>query len=274
MGVRVIAGFLLVVAVLALTLFAPPYLLPIVIALVSALAVQELLWTTGFVRKKRHLVAALVMAILIPPWVYFGSYERGAVLMLFLFVFFLFLEGITGSKDMSFEKISGIIFAATIVPYFLSSMLRLMALPIGKLNLLFMFITAFGSDAMALFAGMLFGKHKLAPDISPKKTVEGAIGGLVMSPVLLVIFSFVLGRMYGLETNYLLLVVYGFSGAFVSQIGDLAMSFIKRQYHIKDFGELIPGHGGILDRFDSVLFAAPFLEILFFLAPVFTMPVA
>ena len=114
------------------------------------------------------------------------------------------------------------------------------------------FITAFGTDSMAYFAGYAFGKHKLAPKISPKKTIEGSIGGILGS----VLFSAVFG--YFVVPGLLIhCIVIGVLGGIVSQLGDLTASIFKRKMGIKDFGNLIPGHGGILDRFDSVLFTAP-----------------
>lgn len=113
-------------------------------------------------------------------------------------------------------------------------------------------ITAFGTDTMAYFTGYAFGKHKLYPKISPKKTIEGSIGGILGS----VIFSGLFG--YFVVSDILLhCIILGVLGGVISQFGDLTASIFKRKMGIKDYGKLIPGHGGILDRFDSVLFTAP-----------------
>lgn len=114
------------------------------------------------------------------------------------------------------------------------------------------FLTAFGTDSMAYFTGYLIGKHKLAPKISPKKTIEGSVGGILGSVVLCGLFGyFVIPRIL------LHCIVIGVLGGVISQFGDLTASIFKRKMGIKDYGNLIPGHGGILDRFDSVLFTAP-----------------
>ncbi len=114
------------------------------------------------------------------------------------------------------------------------------------------FITAFGTDTMAYFTGFAIGKHKLAPSISPKKTVEGSIGGIVGSILLSGIFG------YFLVPDLLFhCMVIGAIGGVISQLGDLTASIFKRKMGIKDYGNLIPGHGGVLDRIDSVLFTAP-----------------
>ena len=128
-------------------------------------------------------------------------------------------------------------------------------------------VTAFTSDAFALFAGMLFGRHKLAPALSPKKTVEGAVGGLVGAVVCTMLYGVLIHTAFGVQANYLSLAVYGAVGSVFSQLGDLSFSYIKRQYQIKDFGNIFPGHGGVLDRFDSVIFCAPLIEVLCALLP-------
>ena len=115
------------------------------------------------------------------------------------------------------------------------------------------------SLAFAYIIGMLFGKHKLIPNVSPKKSVEGAIGGVIGCVVINVIISAIVAKNTGLYVNYINLVIMLILASIVSQFGDLAASCIKRDENIKDFGNIMPGHGGILDRCDSVLFVAPFM---------------
>ena len=129
----------------------------------------------------------------------------------------------------------------------------------GKLLVWLAFIAAFGCDTGAYFAGITFGKHKLIPTLSPKKTIEGSIGGIVTATVLALLYGWWLQRSFTMDgVNILLLCgLTGFFGSFLAQIGDLAASAMKRLTGIKDFGKLIPGHGGVLDRFDSVILTAP-----------------
>jgi phosphatidate cytidylyltransferase len=131
----------------------------------------------------------------------------------------------------------------------------------------FAFIAAWVTDSCALITGLLFGKHKLLPSVSPKKTIEGAVGGVLGAGLLGFLYSLI-ARHFVLTDNNLSLIfaVVCMVGALLSIIGDLAASAIKRNYEIKDYGTLIPGHGGIMDRFDSVIFTAPmiyFLVIIF-----------
>ena len=124
-----------------------------------------------------------------------------------------------------------------------------------KMTLL-VFISSWACDTCAYFSGKALGKHKLAPVLSPKKSIEGSVGGVIGSAVLGVVFAFV----FGFEP-WIIAVLCGAGGA-ISQFGDLFASAIKREHNIKDYGNLIPGHGGIMDRFDSVIITAPIIYIL------------
>jgi phosphatidate cytidylyltransferase len=128
------------------------------------------------------------------------------------------------------------------------------------------FLSSWISDTFAYLVGMLFGKHKLAPKLSPKKSIEGSIGGIVASAVLGGVYGYFIGPVIELQNVALTFAIICGIGSVVSQIGDLVASGIKRNYDVKDYGNCIPGHGGIMDRFDSVIFVAPmiyFLSIFF-----------
>ena len=126
----------------------------------------------------------------------------------------------------------------------------------GYLYVWLIFIISFATDIFAYFIGRRFGSHKLIPSVSPKKTIEGSMGGVVAS----VVFSVLFGLIFKLQIGPIFLV--GLLGSAVAQMGDLIASSIKRYVGIKDFGRLIPGHGGILDRFDSVLLVAPYVYLI------------
>lgn len=139
--------------------------------------------------------------------------------------------------------------------------------PGGKYLYYICFLGAWITDIFAYFCGRAFGKHKLVPDVSPKKTVEGSIGGTVFCILVMVIFGFVVEKLVPeISANLLIFAVAGVLIAVVSQIGDLSMSVIKRKYGVKDYGFIFPGHGGVLDRFDSVIAVSALLMVfsLFF----------
>ncbi len=122
----------------------------------------------------------------------------------------------------------------------------------------FVFLASWGSDTCAYCVGVLIGKHKMTPKLSPKKSIEGAVGGILGAALLFVLYTHFVVNQYTMMTLSLpLAAVLGAVGALVSMVGDLAASAVKRDHGIKDYGKLIPGHGGIMDRFDSVIVAAP-----------------
>lgn len=130
----------------------------------------------------------------------------------------------------------------------------------GHIYVYTIFVISFATDTFAYFSGKLFGKNKLIPKVSPNKTIEGSIGGIIGSTVCCVIFGYIF------KIDIVKLGIIGFFGSIIAQFGDLFASSIKRYVGIKDYGKLIPGHGGIMDRFDSVILVAPFVCYSIFLA--------
>ena len=129
------------------------------------------------------------------------------------------------------------------------------------------FVIAFLADAGAYFVGLRFGRHKLAPVVSPNKTIEGVLGGLAASVVGMLIYALIMQLAMDYRVNYALAILYGLAGCLAGVFGDLCFSIIKRQTGIKDYGNLIPGHGGVLDRLDSMVLVAPLMEAFLTLLP-------
>ena len=157
------------------------------------------------------------------------------------------------------------------IPYFLTALIRILTMNVGRYVILIPFIVAFMNDAGAYFIGLRFGKHKLAPVVSPNKTIEGVFGGLGGAMLGMLIYALILDFFLKFEVNYLIALLYGLLGSAVGTFGDLCFSIIKRQTGIKDYGNLIPGHGGVLDRFDSLSMVAPLMEALLLLLPLVKM---
>lgn len=162
------------------------------------------------------------------------------------------------------DQIMACFFALFYVAMMLSFIYQTRMLPMGQYLVWLIFLCSWGSDTCAYCVGMLIGKHKMSPVLSPKKSVEGAVGGVVGSALLTALYAYLCRGAMGITvTEVWMLAGISAIGALISMVGDLAASAIKRNYDIKDYGTLIPGHGGILDRFDSVIITAP---IIYFLA--------
>lgn len=268
MVIRIVISFLLLPLFLAVLILLPPIYSVILFALMAALAAYELLWGTGLVKKIRLIIYSAFMAMGMVFFNYFAVDTIWIVTAVFSYVVLLFAEVMISKMEISFDKIAICLTGALVIPFLFSSLVRLLAMENGKFYVLIPFLLSFVSDSGAYFAGVFLGKHKLAPQISPKKTVEGMIGGIVAAVVGVVIFCLVLKYFFGFTVNYSAIIVYGIVGSCVCVFGDLCFSVIKRQTGIKDYGNLIPGHGGILDRFDSTIFVAPVVELLITLWPV------
>ncbi|MDO5476229.1 MAG: phosphatidate cytidylyltransferase [Eubacteriales bacterium] len=162
-------------------------------------------------------------------------------------------------------QVTGALTAFLYAPVLFSFLCRTRLLPHGFFLYILIFVCSSVSDVCALAAGMAIGRHKLAPVLSPKKTIEGAIGGVLGSAAVSALVGFVLHRIDpGVNVTGIFLII-GICGSILGQTGDLAASAIKRNHGIKDYGNLIPGHGGIMDRFDSVLYTAPVIYYLSYL---------
>ncbi len=270
MGKRILVAVIFVPLIFVLLFVVSPIwpvALPIVISGLSVLAVHEALWSTGAIKQANISGCSLVLAGLIPFWVYYNGQPLPALCGLFFYVVLLFCAAIASHQQITLEKMGSAFFLSVMIPFFLSSFLRIRHMELWRCFILLPFLASFLSDACALFAGMWFGKHKLAPELSPKKTVEGAVGGFVGAIGGMLIYGLVLQMGFQLQVYYLRLALYGLLGSGVSQLGDLSFSYIKREYGIKDYGNILPGHGGILDRFDSIIFSAPLIELLIHILP-------
>lgn len=158
-------------------------------------------------------------------------------------------------------------FSILYIPFLLSFVLNTYYFQdVGKYAIWFILFGACLTDAFAYFVGVNFGKHKLCPKISPKKTIEGAIGGIIGTTIVFVIYAFALNKYCNFNIQYWQIILFGIVTSVFAQIGDLVASSIKRFVNTKDFGSCLPGHGGVLDRIDSVLFVAPvvYYMVLFF----------
>ncbi len=266
---RILVAVIFIPVLIAVLLACPPVCLPIILAVMCAITVHEVMYATGEVKNKGLIVTSMVVAMVIPFWFYFGAEPIVGMALAFGFLVAAGSFAIASDRQVTFGQIGIATFAAFVIPSLLSVFVLIADLEHEKFFILLPFVSAFTSDAFALFVGMACGKHKLAPKLSPKKTVEGSLGGFFGSVLCCVVYGFVVQYFWGCVPNLPVLVLYGLVGSLLSQLGDLFFSYIKRESGIKDYGHLLPGHGGILDRFDSVIFCAPFTYLMVTVFPFF-----
>ena len=187
--------------------------------------------------------------------------------MILAFTVLFFSEMLCTNGQLPFQQVAMAFTAGTLIPFLLSALVRIRIMENGVFFIAAPFVMAFLPDTGAYLVGCAFGKHKLCPVISPKKTVEGLFGGFLGGIVGMIAYALVLQFFFGFTVNYLYAGIYGILGAGFATFGDLMFSVIKRQTGIKDYGKLLPGHGGILDRFDSVTVVAPLAELLLLILP-------
>lgn len=268
MKTRVITAAVAIPLLLILLLAAPKVVVALVWGAMMAVAAYELLYRTGLIKESRLVVYSMVMAFATTMWSYAGAVHALGILGLLVFVALMFGEMMMSHVRITFDKICMCLVGGLLIPFFLSSLIRILVMRTGRYVVLIPFIIAFGSDSGAYFAGRLFGSKKLAPVISQNKTVEGAIGGIVFAVVCMLIYGLIMQFAFDFKINYFYAVLYALLGSVAGIFGDLCFSVVKRQTGIKDYGTILPGHGGILDRFDSMTLVGPLVEALLILMPV------
>lgn len=268
---RTITAVIGVALLVAVCIYSHTVIFPVVVGLMALLGVYEML---GCVGMRKNFIVSLclyVMTVIVTTLtqtienhsLYIAAYSSFLFcIMLILFTLAVFSEG-----KVPVDKIC---IAFTTCAYIITGFISIIQLRyltsngnlIGNNIYLLVFVAPWVTDTFAYFCGRLFGRHKLIPSVSPKKTVEGAIGGVIFCIIGCVVYRLVLGRI-GAENlpDLWIFAVLGLLISIVSQIGDLIFSLIKRRYGIKDYGVIFPGHGGVLDRFDSVIATAPLILI-------------
>jgi len=244
--------------ILFMVLFSTNYILRLSVSLVTILGLVELYKSFGFYKNKVLSVLACIMPTLV---IFINILDRKYFLpVLYVYVLILFVSLILKSKEISIKDVSLILSLTAVITFFFFYVAIIRDMENGSIYIWAVFIAGWLTDTFAFFSGMFFGRHKLAPLVSPKKTIEGSIGGILGSTLGFLVYGYIVENFIGgMSANYLYLAILGVFGSIIAQIGDLSASAMKREYGIKDFGNIMPGHGGILDRFDSIIFVAPFV---------------
>ena len=302
MKTRIVVSAVLLPIFFAVLFIFPLYILALLISIIGAIAAFELLHATG-IYNKRILVYSIISAVLTPMAVYLSSIAASytdssystllLISLLFSIIFvllcFLVIEVVLSfrlkspvkkpgedpdnindqisKKQIRFRQIPIVLSAGVLIPLLLSALIALRALPYGHLFVLLPIVAAFLTDSGAYFTGVLIGKKKIFPTISPNKTLEGFIGGIITGTIGMLLYGIIISYASPLTVMFPVLILYGIIGAVITELGDLVFSLIKRKCNIKDYGRLIPGHGGALDRFDSMTFCAPTMFLLVMTIP-------
>lgn len=276
MKVRVITSAIIVAIALPLLIFSQYITYPIALSLVSVAAVYELLKVIGIYKEWSVSVPAYVISAALPIASYFVGSERRIeyllVVFVILFAYLLYIMGaaVFSRGKIGVSKIGEVFLTVTYVVASFTSLSTVRYIEQGLYCLMLVFFIAWGCDVAAYVVGTLIGKHKLIPEVSPKKSVEGAVGGVIGSIVFSLLFALFADKVLSVNTNYISVALIALVLSIVSQIGDLMASLIKREYGVKDYSNLMPGHGGIMDRFDSVLAVATPLLVFCLIIPPFT----
>lgn len=280
MKTRVITSVVALIILAAVMLLFNTFWFNLIICAVCLLSIHEVYMAFGFGKREWYLFIPFVPFTLV---IMLSTFPRAWELLLpvsFVFALYLCICVIWHNQTLSFAKLGGMVcFSGLILLCFYSLIYLKRLLPIERYQydalyfILLILCFAWGGDSMAYFAGRFWGKHKLAPVVSPNKTVEGAIGGVcgsvAMGLLATAIYEMLGGAAEGLFSVemvsgklYFFIALLAVGGSILGILGDLFASAVKRQCKIKDYGKIFPGHGGMLDRFDSVMFIAPFVSMI------------
>lgn len=263
MKVRIITGVCMGAVMIPVLLFSEYIIYPIFLSLLCLMATYEMLKVFKKERRPEIAVPSFLLAVgypLIPFFIRNIDWQLAFVIMalgICLYMMYLFSICVAHKGRMLLVEVFSTFTTVSYILIGFSALSIIRYLPFGEYEFLLVFFTAWGCDIFAYFVGTFIGKHKLIVEVSPKKTVEGAIGGVVCTFAIIMLYGFLIERFVpGVEANYIALAILGLVLPVVSQIGDLFASLIKREAGIKDYSKLFPGHGGVMDRFDSMIAVA------------------
>jgi len=243
-----------------LTLWAPLAAVAVALAALSSIGAWELQVCVGGARSSRFTwLVAIMGAVSVLCACQFPDYTT---LCYLVEGFVIFSVAVYMAGRVRFVRIFAALFSDIAVAWSFSAFLRIAQAGYHRSFLLLPFLLSFACDTFAFFTGLRYGRHRLAPRVSPKKTVEGSVGGLAGNVICGLAFALVMDLAGLADVNYGGMAILSLACGFVAQLGDLSFSLIKREFEIKDYGRIFFEHGGVLDRFDSVLFVAPMVEVI------------
>ncbi len=275
-------GIAFAVIIFTLNLTKTPIILNITIAIIACMSLYEILVASKLAESKSIVIVSFAATAFIQFIPFFPEYWWMKLMAICAVVYFIVLFGTLLVKYKTIDiyriSLSVVITAIIAFPFYAINYLYWKSpydtgefRHVGQALVIFCIVVPWLTDSGAYFIGRMLGKHKLAPDISPNKTIEGAVGGLLFGIGGTALVAYLLTGPVGIvnfEINWINLLVVTAICSPISMIGDLSFSLIKRSFHVKDFGNIMPGHGGVLDRFDSVIFVAPVVCVMNIYMPI------
>lgn len=262
--ISALLGFPLVVIILT---FGNKYVVDIFLAIIAAIAMQEFFNAVEKESKPVRWVGylsclAVALIHIIPEKLPTEIVDNILKLIIPTLLLILFAQVVITNMKTNFKDIAYTLFGILYIITCISSIALIRGLESGKILVWYAIIAAWGTDIFAYIIGRKFGKHKFSK-VSPKKSIEGCIGGILGAALIVVIYTYAINTIFTLEYSYLFAIGMTIVLSIIGQLGDFAASSIKRYVDVKDYSNLIPGHGGMLDRIDSLMFLAPFAYVLF-----------
>ncbi|MBQ7314485.1 MAG: phosphatidate cytidylyltransferase [Clostridia bacterium] len=273
---RIITGIVMAAVGIPVLWFSDYFVFPLMIALMCVIAVFEMLRVHGCHNRYVLAIPAYVLAAALPfgayIWLHVLAYAVADYIALLalaavLYLLYMMFVAVLAQGQLSFADVAGIFTTSFYVIGAFSAAVLLRYMENGLYLIILALLGSWMCDISAYFVGTLIGKHKLVEKLSPKKTVEGSVGGILFSTLGCLLYGLILHTWFEVTPNYLILAVCGILLSVVSQIGDLFASLIKRERGVKDYGRIFPGHGGVMDRFDSILAVALVLFAVCLFAP-------
>lgn len=267
MGTRLISAGVGIVIGVAILIVDNVYLYSAGMCFLSAVAVWELSRAIKCEKPAVLRVTSIVMGAVYPAVIIIPQLQFLKLPLSITYILVMALIMLINHKALRFEQVLACGAAGGLLPVAMSCIVLLRysqsGQSLGVFMVLFVLFCAWFGDSGAYFVGTFLGKHKLCPSISPKKTIEGLVGGVVTVGIVTTIFVLIYNSLIleDSQLSYAVLVPLSMAASLVGVVGDLSASVIKREYNVKDFGNIMPGHGGVLDRFDSVILVAPFLYV-------------
>ena len=275
MKTRILTALVMAVVGIPLLIFSQYVIYPIAAGVLAVFALYEMAGVLGIRKNLALTLPTYLIALATPIFAYFFSdrvtdFIFGALLVIIAVLLYLFGYAVARRGDVSFSDIATHFTTFTYITVAFTAITLVRYLPNGVYYFALVFVGSWVSDVFAYFVGRAIGRHKMIPEISPKKTWEGAVGGVFFTVVAFLVYGIIISLVTtDIRPNYIVLAILGLVLSIVSIFGDLIASLIKREHGVKDYGFIFPGHGGVLDRFDSALAVAPVLFAICMLFPPF-----